>query len=152
MNEIYPLREYFRKVYIVDLSPSLCNVARERIRRLHLSDLVQVLCDDAVTFELPDFPNAEDNVDLITMSYSLSMMPSYIPTQLLLTNRYFAVVDKVDRLLSKDGVFGVADFYVAGQHSFADHVDRDYGVESRHVNWVSRQFWRIWYLLPFAFG
>jgi betaine lipid synthase len=85
MNEIYPLREYFRKVYIVDLSPSLCNVARERIRRLHLSDLVQVLCDDAVTFELPDFPNAEGKVDLITMSYSLSMMPSYVPAQLLLT-------------------------------------------------------------------
>src|SRR5277367_849290 len=85
MNEIYPLREYFRKVYIVDLSPSLCNVARERIRRLHLSDLVYVLCDDAVTFELPDFPNAEGHVDLITMSYSLSMMPSYTPARLLLT-------------------------------------------------------------------
>jgi hypothetical protein len=47
--------------------------------------------------------------------------------------------------LSPDGCFGVADFYVAGQHSFADHVDRDYGVQSRHVNWLSRQFWRIWY-------
>ena len=42
-------------------------------------------------------------------------------------------------------MFGVADFYVAGQHSFADHVDRDYGVQSRHVNWLSRQFWRIWF-------
>jgi len=80
MNELYPLRENFRKVYIVDLSPSLCNVARERIRRLRLGDIVQVLCDDAVTFELPDFPDAEGNVDLITMSYSLSMMPSYDPS------------------------------------------------------------------------
>jgi hypothetical protein len=56
------------------------------------------------------------------------------------------VIDKVDKLLSTNGVFGVADFYVAGKHSFADHVDRDYGVQSRHVNWVSRQFWRIWYI------
>ena len=78
MNELYPLRDYFRKVYIVDLSPSLCNVARERIRRLRLGDIVQVLCDDAVTFDIPDFPNAEGNVDLITMSYSLSMMPSFV--------------------------------------------------------------------------
>ena len=76
MNEILPLRKYFRKIYIIDLSQSLCNVARERIRRLQLADLVQVLCDDAVSFELPHFPNAEGNVDLITMSYSLSMMPS----------------------------------------------------------------------------
>jgi betaine lipid synthase len=79
MNELFPLREYFKKIYIVDLSPSLCNIARERIRRLHLADLVYVLCDDAVTFELPGFPDAEGNVDLITMSYSLSMMPSYFP-------------------------------------------------------------------------
>lgn len=77
MNQLYPLREYFRKIYIIDLSPSLCNVARQRIRRLHLTDLVQVLCDDAVSFELPDFPDAEGKIDLITMSYSLSMMPSY---------------------------------------------------------------------------
>jgi betaine lipid synthase len=77
MNELYPLRDHFRKVYIVDLSPSLCNVARERIQRLRLGDVVQVLCDDAVTFDIPDFPDAEGNIDLITMSYSLSMMPSY---------------------------------------------------------------------------
>jgi len=30
-------------------------------------------------------------------------------------------------------------------------VDRDYGVQSRHVNWLSRQFWRIWYTLPEPF-
>jgi betaine lipid synthase len=78
MNELFPLRKYFRKIYIVDLSPSLCNVARERVRRLHLADLVTVLCDDAVSFELPGFPDAEGKVDLITMSYSLSMMPSYV--------------------------------------------------------------------------
>jgi betaine lipid synthase len=77
MNEIFPLRKYFRAIYIIDLSPSLCNVARERVRRLHLADLVHVLCDDAVSFDIPDFPYAEGNVDLITMSYSLSMMPSY---------------------------------------------------------------------------
>lgn len=82
MNEVFPLREYFRAIYIVDLSPSLCNIARERVRRLHLADLVYVLCDDAVSFDLPNFPNAEGNVDLITMSYSFSMMPSYyVPRQ-----------------------------------------------------------------------
>jgi len=77
MNEIFPLRKYFKRIYLVDLSPSLCNIARQRIRRLHLADLVYVHCDDAVAFELPNFPDAEGNIDLITMSYSLSMMPSY---------------------------------------------------------------------------
>ena len=85
MNEIFPLRKYFKKIYLVDLSPSLCNIARERIRRLHLADLVHVLCGDAVTFELTGMPEAEGNVDLITMSYSLSMMPSYAPLCLILT-------------------------------------------------------------------
>jgi len=79
MNEIFPLRKYFRKIYIVDLSPSLCNIARKRVRCLHLADLVHVLCDDAVSFDLPGIPDAEGNIDLITMSYSLSMMPSYTP-------------------------------------------------------------------------
>jgi betaine lipid synthase len=77
MNKVFPLRRYFRKIYVVDLSPSLCNVTRERVRRLHLADLVHVLCDDAVSFDLPGFPSAEGKVDLITMSYSYSMMPSY---------------------------------------------------------------------------
>jgi betaine lipid synthase len=144
MNEIFPLRKYFRKIYIIDLSPSLCNIARERVRRLHLADLVHVLCDDAVSFDLPGIIDPEGTIDLFTMSYSLSMMPSYAPYRAKLT-RYFAVIDKIDKLLSPNGVFGVADFYVAGRHAFADHVDRDYGVESRHVNWLSRQFWRIWY-------
>lgn len=78
MNSIIPLRKYFRKVYLVDLSPSLCNVARQRMRRLHLTDLVYVLCDDAVTFELPGLPDGDGQIDLITMSYSLSMIPAYI--------------------------------------------------------------------------
>jgi betaine lipid synthase len=85
MNELFPLREYFRKVYLVDLSPSLCNVARERVRRLHLADLVTVLCDDAVSFELPGLLEADGKVDLITMSYSLSMMPSYFLFRIVLT-------------------------------------------------------------------
>ena len=55
---------------------------------------------------------------------------------------YFAVIDRIDKLLSPEGVVGVVDFYVASDtHSQAQH---DTG-EARHVNWLSRHFWKIWF-------
>jgi betaine lipid synthase len=81
MAAFLPVDKFFKHVYLVDLSPSLCAVARERFERLGWKN-VTVLCQDARSFQLPekDFDprNANatsDGVDLITMSYSLSMIP-----------------------------------------------------------------------------
>jgi betaine lipid synthase len=78
MSRFLPVNKFFSQVYLVDLSPSLCEVARERFQRLGWKN-VSVVCQDARTFRLPDNsvdPRATDaGADIITMSYSLSMIP-----------------------------------------------------------------------------
>jgi betaine lipid synthase len=95
MSEYVDVPEFFSGVYLVDFSPSLCEVARKRFKRLGWKN-VKVVCQDARTFRLEDYereiPGAavarspasfylQDNVsvsgaDLITLSYSLSMIVS----------------------------------------------------------------------------
>jgi betaine lipid synthase len=77
MAAFLPVDKFFEHVYLVDLSPSLCEVARKRFERLGWKN-VTVLCQDARSFTLPEknfSPQSADGVDLITMSYSLSMIP-----------------------------------------------------------------------------
>lgn len=89
---------FFHAVYLVDLSSSLCEIAQQRFRRLGWKN-VHVICQDARMFRLSDYEagvdesqrefsigksaydeDARDYVgaDLLTMSYSLSMIPNSI--------------------------------------------------------------------------
>lgn len=89
-----PVPDFFSSVYLVDFSPSLCEVARKRFARLGWKN-VRVICQDARLFRLEDYEdvpahtvarrsshgyfNVEKVVggaDLLTMSYSLSMIVS----------------------------------------------------------------------------
>ncbi len=143
---------FFSKVYLVDLSPSLLDVARKRFDRLGWD--VEVVCQDARTFRLQDYENrhlvqktdafprnssksnhSERDVGagLVTLSYSLSMIPDY-----------YSVVDSMPSLLSADGILGVVDFYV---QSIVEISGRTYtgGSFNRHVTWLGRVFWRAWF-------
>ena len=71
MQDFVDVPTFFAGIYLVDLSPSLCEVARNRFARLGWTH-VQVICKDARLFSLKDC-----QADLITMSYSLSMIPDY---------------------------------------------------------------------------
>lgn len=97
MSRFVDVPEFFSSVYLVDFSPSLCEVARKRFTRLGWKN-VKVVCQDARTFRLEDHegPAANANAvartrapgatyspdgrpsvggaDLITLSYSLSMI------------------------------------------------------------------------------
>lgn len=92
MAAYVPVDKFFDQVYLVDLSPSLCEVARKRFERLGWKN-VTVLCQDARSFQLPERvvdPRAgsaatSDRADLITMSYSLSMIPG---TEIISLYRY----------------------------------------------------------------
>ncbi|KAL5332171.1 hypothetical protein BJX70DRAFT_408338 [Aspergillus crustosus] len=137
MASFVSVPEFFSHVYLVDLSPSLCEVARQRFARLGWKN-VTVVCQDARSFRLP-----EDNVDpsktgkagadVVTMSYSLSMIPDY-----------YSVVDSLGQLVKPSGLLGVCDFYV---QSIVDVSTRNYigGAFNRHVNWLGRAFWRAWF-------
>lgn len=142
---------FFEKIYLVDLSPSLLDVARKRFHRLGWN--VEIVCQDARAFRLEnqnmfsmnnttvlDYPGttseesaAENGADLVTMSYSLSMIPDY-----------YSVVDSIPSLLSPDGIIGVVDFYV---QSIVEISGRTYtgGSFNRHVTWLGRVFWRAWF-------
>jgi betaine lipid synthase len=150
MGQYVPVSSYFRAVYLVDFSPSLCEVARARFRRLCWKN-VTVVCQDARYFRLEDYedevdfssgrekriygvPNDSDvGADVITLSYALSMIPEFYP-----------VIDSLSALLSVDGIMGVVDFYVQSQIDFRS---KNYtgGIIDRHCNWWSRTFWRTWF-------
>ncbi|GAB5588324.1 hypothetical protein Unana1_03224 [Umbelopsis nana] len=130
MNSYYPI-EKFHKVYLVDLTPSLCRIARERFQRRGWSNVV-VLCEDAATFDLPGLPDMTGKVGLITMSYSLSMIDNFFP-----------VIDRIEKLLSPHGIFGIADFYVSGRSPSPG--EKLSGSQNRQCSWFTRFFWQIWF-------
>ena len=83
MNAYVSVPEFFSQVYLVDFSPSLCEVARERFAKLGWKN-VKVICQDARTFSLDSqdefgadagAEKPRTKADFITMSYSLSMIP-----------------------------------------------------------------------------
>jgi betaine lipid synthase len=148
MNQFVSVTEFFKSVYLVDFSPSLCEVARARFERLGWKN-VKVICQDARKFRLEDY---EDNyerllmaekgydenqnqitADVITLSYALSMIPEFYP-----------VVDALSSLLAPEGIIGVVDFYVQNQ---VDFRTKNYtgGAINRHCTWLSRTFWRTWF-------
>ena len=97
MSQYVDVPKFFDSVYLVDFSPSLCEVARKRFERLGWKN-VKVICQDARQFRLEDHEPASNGgrapgspiygyfasqnrpeyggADLITMSYSLSMIVS----------------------------------------------------------------------------
>ncbi|KAK1731843.1 hypothetical protein CaCOL14_009026 [Colletotrichum acutatum] len=154
MSSFVNVPEFFTSVYLVDFSPSLCEVARQRFKRLGWNN-VKVVCEDARKFRLEDYENdlpsnrvpprspvlsyfsqkraEHGGADLITMSYSLSMIPDY-----------YSVIESLTSLLSPDGVMGVIDFYVQSKTDFSFRNFTG-GLVGRHVNWFFRTFWRAWF-------
>lgn len=97
MGAFVDVPTFFSSVYLVDFSPSLCEVAKKRFDRLGWKN-VKVVCEDARKFRLEDYESGMPSksipprspalsyfdkprpdfggADLITMSYSLSMIVS----------------------------------------------------------------------------
>ncbi|KAJ1552676.1 hypothetical protein HK405_010432, partial [Cladochytrium tenue] len=123
MNQFFPIRN-FDKVYLVDITPSLCKVAQERFKRLGWSN-VTVVCMDASKFAIPKEDGEDLEIALITMSYSLSMIESFYP-----------IIDRLVSVLSPNGIFGVADFYVSPKRS---------SDPTRQHSWLMRWFWAVWF-------
>jgi S-adenosylmethionine-diacylgycerolhomoserine-N-methlytransferase len=106
-------------VTLVDLCPSLLRVAEERIRR-HGWNNVRTVQADATTYEPLEVP-----VDVVTFSYSLTMIPDW-----------FRAIDQVYRLLRRGGRIGVVDYYVSRKWPAAG--------QRKHARW-QRFFWPYWF-------
>ena len=130
MNAYFPL-DQLDAVYLVDLCAPLLDVARARIAR-HGWKNVTVLHQDATVFTLPEWqndPRSTGLIDLCTMSYALSMIPSH-----------YAIIDRIERFLHPDGVIGVCDFYVSHKvrphsSSAADDAVRGRARAGRRRRW-----------------
>ena len=138
MQKFVNVPTFFERVYLVDLSPSLTAVAIARFSRLGWKN-VEVVCQDARHFRLEDHyhpgpaPASARKPDVLTLSYSLSMIPDFYP-----------VIDTLATALAPHGIIGVADFYVQSQ---VEYHSRSYigGEINRHCMWISRVFWRTWF-------
>lgn len=107
------------KVYVVDLSPSLLEVARKRAEQRGWSN-VEAIEADATTFQPPG-----GAADVVTFSYSLTMIPDW-----------FAAIENARKMLKEGGRIGVVDFYVSRKYP-ADGLVRH--------GWFTRSFWPVWF-------
>ncbi len=108
-----------KKVYVVDLAPSLLKVARQRAEENKWSNVEAVEADATV------FQPAEGLVDVVTFSYSLTMIPDW-----------FAAIENALKMLRPGGKIGVVDFYVSRKYPSEGLV--------RH-RWFTRTFWPTWF-------
>ncbi|MDO4582926.1 MAG: class I SAM-dependent methyltransferase [Planctomycetia bacterium] len=106
-----------KQVYIVDLASSLLGVAQERIADRGWTN-VQAVHADATLFT-PE----EGYADIVTFSYSLTMIPDW-----------FAAMDNALRILKPGGTIGIVDFYVARKWPAENH---------RKHSWFTRSYWPV---------
>jgi S-adenosylmethionine-diacylgycerolhomoserine-N-methlytransferase len=113
-----------QKVYELDLSHSLLEVAKKRIAAKGWTN-VETVEADATTWRPPT------PVDVVTFSYSLTMIPDW-----------FAAIENARAMLRPGGMIGVVDFYVSRKYP------RD-GLK-RH-KWSTRTFWPTWFAMDNVF-
>lgn len=92
---------HWGKVYVLDLCPSLVDVAQKRVNHRGWSSFVDVVLGDACDFDCPGMP-AAGTVDVVTFSYALTMIPDW---QKAIRNAF--------RLLKIGGHIAVCDFTVS---------------------------------------
>jgi len=113
------------KIYVLDLSHSLLDVAKQRIASQRWMN-VETVEADATTFQPPG-----GGVDVVTFSYSLTMIPDW-----------FAALENALAILKPGGTIGVVDFYVSRKYAS--------GGLARH-GWWTRSFWPTWFALDNVF-
>lgn len=128
MDEIKSIAKNFKAVYLVDLSPSLCEIAQQRFAAKKWSN-VHVLVADACDFSI-DYGKA----DLITFLYSLSMIPTFN-----------SAIDNAVDLLDPSGVIGCVDFGIQSSDTYMGRINTVGGLVNRNIPWILRNFWRIWF-------
>ncbi|MEM6468988.1 MAG: methyltransferase domain-containing protein [Planctomycetota bacterium] len=113
------------EIRLVDLSASLLEVAQQRMRNAGIKNSSCTLAD-VTWFDVPD-----ESVDLVTFSYSLTMIPDW-----------FAAIERAKRALKPGGTIAVVDFYISRKWPQEHH---------RRHGWFRRNFWQAWFALDNVF-
>lgn len=111
--------DQIQQVFVVDLAGSLLKVADDRFQQRGWTNVTTVEAD-ATKFQPDTGP-----VDVVTFSYSLTMIPDW-----------HAAIENAWSMLKPGGRIGIVDFYVS----------RKFPRESmkRH-GWFTRTFWPNWF-------
>ncbi|MCB0405063.1 MAG: class I SAM-dependent methyltransferase [Bdellovibrionales bacterium] len=107
-----------RRIVLLDLCRSLLEVAENRIRT-EAWDNVETICESVLRYA-PDEP-----ADLITLSYSLTMMPNWRE-----------VLELAYSWLKPGGTIGIVDFYISPAFALRGFVQHP---------WITRLFWKKWF-------
>lgn len=105
-------------VQVVDLSPSLLSVCRDRIGSRGWKNV------EAVQFDATQYA-PKGLVDVVTFSYSLTMIPDW-----------YAAIENAWKMLKPGGTLGVVDFYVSRKYPIEGMVQHGP---------VTRGFWPAWF-------
>jgi betaine lipid synthase len=129
------IRKYFKKIYIVDISASLLEVASRRVELMGLSDIVQIVefdfTNEAVFKLLPSL----GTVDAVTMSYSFSMIPAQS-----------TCMKHITQLLKPGtGFVSIADFFMKGNYD--DFLP---GLQ-RHIRQLESYFQKAWFAMDHVY-
>jgi S-adenosylmethionine-diacylgycerolhomoserine-N-methlytransferase len=112
--------QQLNKVYLVDLSASLLQVAADRFSQRGWTNAIPTEAD-ATRFRPP-----EGQADIVTFSYSLTMIPDW-----------FAAIENAIAMLKPGGLLGVVDFYIS--RKFPDDGLKRHGAFTRFLwpNWFA---------------
>lgn len=100
------IRKFFKTIIVVDISKSLLEVAQNRVELMGLTDIVKCVEHDfTATSALKATGIKEGSADIITMSYSYSMIPDQR-----------AAVQNCTKLLKTNGYLAIADFFKHGNY------------------------------------
>jgi len=125
------IRKYFKQVIVVDISKSLLEVAQNRVNLMGLSDIVKCIEFDVTDEKLiKSLPIKEGTVDIVTMSYSYSMIPDQK-----------ACMKTCAKLLKKNGYLAIADFFKHGNYD--DCLPRF----SRYLRNLESKFHTWWFAM-----
>jgi S-adenosylmethionine-diacylgycerolhomoserine-N-methlytransferase len=112
----------FGKVHLVDLSQSLMEVAKRRVASTAIESKVHHHIADVCEFDI-----GRQSADLITFSYSLTMIP-----------QWFRAIQRAYDQLRPGGMIGVVDFFVSPKYASSPIPQH---------RWFTRTFWPTWFAM-----
>ena len=117
--------DQLKKVYVVDLASSLLQVAADRFAQRGWTNI------ETVEADATKFRPSEGLADVVTFSYSLTMIPNW-----------FSAIENALAMLKPGGLISVIDFYVSRKHP--PEGLRRHGM-------ITRAFWPNWFSIDNVF-
>jgi len=113
---------HFNQIHLVDLSRSLMEVAKRRVASTSLESKVHHHIADVCEFDI-----GHEAADLITFSYSLTMIP-----------QWFRAIERAYQQLRPGGMIGVVDFFVSPKYASSPLPQH---------RWFTRTWWPTWFAM-----